>query len=78
MTRDALKSLEWFDQWISYDVKTIGRFIEDLAEPVTNPNFRPQFLREIANKHLSRALRHYSRGDPNSDPASISRTARSW
>ncbi|VTU29077.1 hypothetical protein H6CHR_03121 [Variovorax sp. PBL-H6] len=63
MTRDALKSLEWFDQWISYDVRTIERFIDNLAEPTADPNYRPRFLREVANKHLSTSLRHYSRGD---------------
>jgi hypothetical protein len=69
MMRDALKSLGWFEQWVSYEDETIERFVLDLVEPSANPGYRPQFLREISNKQMSSALSRYSRGDSVSELA---------
>ena len=63
MIRDALKQVSHFDKKIRYEQTKIRSFIGDLAGPPANVGYRPQFLREISNKHLSFVLYRYSRGD---------------
>ncbi len=63
MKRDVLFDADWHDRWVAYEVSAIVRFEEERRQPSGNAQFRPQFVYELAGKHLHLLLRRYSRGD---------------
>jgi Domain of unknown function (DUF1911)/Domain of unknown function (DUF1910) len=63
VNRDGLKSREWFDEWIAYEVDSIKKFLSAASLPSGNTNYQPQFVYEISTKNLWLLLRRYSRGD---------------
>ena len=63
MSRDGLKSREWFDVWIVHEIESIKKFLSVANLPSGNANYRPQFVYEISKKNLCLLLRKYSRGD---------------
>jgi hypothetical protein len=63
MTRDGLKQSQWFDQWIAFAETAVSDSIATIAEPSKNPNYRPQYIWDLAFYNLKIAMRRYSRGD---------------
>jgi Domain of unknown function (DUF1910) len=63
LKRDVLFDADWHDRWVAYEVSAIVRFEEERRQPSGNAQFRPQFVYELAGKHLHLLLRRYSRGD---------------
>jgi hypothetical protein len=64
MMRDGLNDASWMNHWIAFDEDAIAKRVEICSTPSANPAFRPQFIFELALKHLHLLLRRYSRGDP--------------
>ncbi len=64
MIRDNTFDSAWYDEWIAYAKSTITKFEHERRMPPGEPSYRPQFVYEVASKHLHLLLRRYSRGDP--------------
>lgn len=64
MNRDSRMSPSWYETWIAYDRSRIDKVFEIRSKPAANPNYEPQYVYELATKHLHLLLRRYCRGDP--------------
>lgn len=69
MTRDALTTAGYWDQWIKFFESSISDSIQRISEPSKNPAYRPQYVRDLAFMHAKVMYYRYSRGDPTSDLA---------
>ncbi|WP_109484273.1 PoNi-like cognate immunity protein, partial [Paraburkholderia sp. C35] len=67
MTRDALASHAYWDQWIEHSQKRIETMWAKSKEPSSDPRYRPQYLFEIAKEYWQLMFERYSRGDSVSE-----------
>ena len=63
MTRDSLKDLAWFDQWVAFDQQTIAEALTVRKGAVRNKQYEPQFVYRLSTRYFELMLRRYSRGD---------------
>lgn len=64
MMRDALATIEYWIKWINFEGDAISKRIKLIGEPSKNLSYEPQYVRDLAFKHVKLALRHYSLGVP--------------
>ena len=64
MTRDLRRTKAYFDERVGHDVQRISDVRAKRATPAADPSYEPQYVFELAKKHLHLLLRRYSRGDP--------------
>jgi hypothetical protein len=69
MTRDALTTTDYWDQWIKFFESSILESIQRISEPSKNPAYRPQYVRDLAFMHAKVMYYRYSRGDSIADLA---------
>ena len=67
MSRDAIGDLAYWDEWIEFESAAISKRIQLSLGPSANPTYEPQYVRDLAFKHLKNMLRRYSRGDPTTE-----------
>ncbi|WP_422464037.1 MULTISPECIES: PoNe immunity protein domain-containing protein [unclassified Endozoicomonas] len=63
MIRDALGDKDYWDTWIQFEDQTIEKMVKQLEQNPGQPNYRPQFIYEIANEYRENLFQRYSRGD---------------
>jgi hypothetical protein len=63
MKRDIRGSMAFWDKWTTFTLNSIDDRLKRLAAPSGNPTYEPQYVYELAHKHLKLMLRRYSRGD---------------
>jgi len=63
VTRDHLKSSEWFDNSVNFSQDEIRHRLEFKKESIKNEKYRPQYIYEIASANRHLLLKKYSRGD---------------
>lgn len=69
MRRDSRGQLAYWDKWILFSNESIRERWERLEKPSGNPEYRPQYVFELADRYLELILRRYSRGDAVSELA---------
>lgn len=67
MIRDSRRDKAYWDEWTTFLEDSIRKAWERLKQPPGDPNYRPQYVFELANDHYELMLRRYSRGDPVSE-----------
>lgn len=67
MIRDVLGDKSYWTTRIDADLASIARSNRLLSEPIANPAYEPQYLFDLAERHLRVMMRRYSRGDNVSD-----------
>lgn len=67
--RDQRATKVYWDGWVLFGQESIADGWEKLKKPSGNPSYRPQYVYDIAVKHLKLIIRRYSRGDATSDLA---------
>lgn len=67
MTRDALTTIDYWDQWVTFFEASILESVQRISEPSKNPAYRPQYVRDLAFMHAKVMYYRYSRGDAIAD-----------
>lgn len=63
MTRDKRVGASYWNEWIDFYVREIGRKQAQIQRPAGDPSYRPQYIFELANNYLEMIIERYSRGD---------------
>lgn len=67
MKRDTMGTEEYWNEWVLFTEETIAKNQETIQRPSGNPEYLPQYIRDIAGKYMKLMLRRYSRGDEVSE-----------
>ena len=67
MIRDLLGDSGYWDKWIDFISGRIDEVHIELMQPSGDPQYRPQYVFQLAQKNYEQMLRRYSRGDPVSE-----------
>lgn len=64
MIREKLGGQGYWEEWTSFSVKDVSRYLEGIKAPSKNPAYRPQYVWELSRGgYLRLMLRLYCRGD---------------
>jgi hypothetical protein len=67
MIRDAMGDEAYWSSRIEADLASIANSNQRLSMPIANPVYEPQYLFDLAERHLRLMMRQYSRGDQVAD-----------
>jgi len=67
MRRDIRGTTAYWDEWVIFGEDSIADGWERIKNRPGNPDYRPQYIYDLAFKYLKLMLRRYSRGDAVSD-----------
>ncbi|VWB63684.1 PoNe immunity protein domain-containing protein [Burkholderia metallica] len=67
--RDKIAPADYWIKRIEYSEKRIEAMLGRIKEPAGDPAYRPQYVFDLALKHLELILKRYSGGDPIHDLA---------
>ncbi|ALI08791.1 MULTISPECIES: PoNe immunity protein domain-containing protein [Pseudomonas] len=67
MIRAPLGGSRYWSEWVEYGDESIVNALKTAAKPAGDPDYAPQYVFIIAQKHWHQILRRYSAGDPIAD-----------
>ena len=67
MIRAPLGDSRYWSEWVEYGDESIVEALETAAKPAGDPDYAPQYVFIIAQKHWHQMLRRYSAGEPIAD-----------
>lgn len=67
MIRDVMGDKAYWSSRIDADLTSIAKSNQLLSMPIANPAYEPQYLFDLAERHLRLMMRKYSRGDKVAD-----------
>jgi len=67
MKRDTRGSKGYWDKWVSFFEHVIAEDRDEVTRPTGNPGYMPQYVYDLAKRHLYLMLERYSRGDAVSE-----------
>lgn len=63
MIRALMGDIAYWEKWANFNLENICKDLEQITRPSGNPEYRPQFVFDIAIENCRLLLRRYSRGD---------------